>query len=242
MATLLIFTLAPATERRRRRLLPQNAAPSEVALYAETVAGLVAAGQQAGAEVLISSPDPLKMAGATHLNQCGSTFQERLSAAVQAAQTPGRPLIVVPSDVPALSARHVAHASAAVTSNPRTVVLGPTSVGGIYLIASSLPMTEWFAEVRWRSPKVLGDLLRILDREGLQVELLEPLTELDTRAALEHVAVSCEIVAANVRAVLRRIRRQLLELKLCIFLPLPPPCPAWTRSLAGPRAPPLPLF
>ena len=94
------------------------------------------------------------------------------------------PLLVVGTDVPGLSAHHVARAATLLAEEPDRVVLGPSPDGGLYLLAASRPLPG-LAAVRWCRRHTLRDLLRRLRETGRPVTLLEPLEDLDGRSDLE---------------------------------------------------------
>lgn len=84
----------------------------------------------------------------------------------------GHPVVLVGSDIPALSAAHVAAAFAVLRA--RDIVYGPADDGGFWLVGwsgrSALP--NLFASVRWSQPCTLDDCLsRLHNRRGQRVGL-----------------------------------------------------------------------
>ncbi|WP_187451989.1 TIGR04282 family arsenosugar biosynthesis glycosyltransferase [Streptomyces parvus] len=113
--------------------------------------------------------------------QRGEDLGGRLAAAVTDAFTDGAgPLLVIGTDAPLLTGVHLTAAFAALKSHD--VVLGPALDGGYYLIGLRAPHTTLFAldaDV-WSTDRVLTATRRAARREGLSVELVCPLRDLDT--------------------------------------------------------------
>ncbi|MBT5434383.1 MAG: TIGR04282 family arsenosugar biosynthesis glycosyltransferase [Alphaproteobacteria bacterium] len=92
---------------------------------------------------------------------------------------PAGPVVIVGSDIPDLSARHVARAFRALERHD--AVFGPSDDGGYWLvgIARSLRASEIFGPVRWSTRHALADTLQGLP-EGARVATLETLADIDT--------------------------------------------------------------
>ncbi|MEU2823163.1 TIGR04282 family arsenosugar biosynthesis glycosyltransferase [Streptomyces bacillaris] len=120
-------------------------------------------------------------AGVRMLLQRGKDLGQRLAAAVIDAFTDGAgPLLVIGTDAPTLTGDHLTAAFTALESHD--VVLGPALDGGYYLIGLRAPHTSLFglgSDV-WSTDRVLTATLGVTRREGLSVELLCPLRDLDT--------------------------------------------------------------
>ncbi|MFE1734497.1 TIGR04282 family arsenosugar biosynthesis glycosyltransferase [Streptomyces bacillaris] len=113
--------------------------------------------------------------------QRGEDLGGRLAAAVTDAFTDGAgPLLVIGADAPTLTSDHLTAAFTALESHD--VVLGPALDGGYYLIGLRAPHASLFAldvDV-WSTDRVLRATRCAARREGLSVELLRPLRDLDT--------------------------------------------------------------
>ncbi|WP_181009322.1 TIGR04282 family arsenosugar biosynthesis glycosyltransferase [Streptomyces sp. SM11] len=113
--------------------------------------------------------------------QRGEDLGQRLAAAVADAFADGAgPLLVIGTDAPTLTGDHLTAAFTALESHD--VVLGPALDGGYYLIGLRAPHTSLFAldaDV-WSTDRVLTATRCVARREGLSVELLCPLRDLDT--------------------------------------------------------------
>jgi len=99
-----------------------------------------------------------------------------------AGAAPG-PVVIVGSDVPAIEARHVAHAFRVL--GRADWVFGPALDGGYWLIGAARrrPMPrDLFAGVRWSTGDALADTVRALG--DARVAYLETLGDIDTGADL----------------------------------------------------------
>ena len=212
-STLLVFTLAPARERARRRLLPRRLGSWEVAIYRGCLDATLAAGRVSGCSLSVCAPRRLPLPDdIEQFAQQGSSFGERLRRAVaRRSPMPGRPLVVVGSDTPGLEPRHVADALERLARRPERLVVGPSPDGGFYLLAAAFPVDELLAEVAWRRRDTLSSLLAAARARGIAVSLLGPLADLDRRADLDgwlarRPAPSPTWLQA-LTALLRRLRR-----------------------------------
>lgn len=185
MATLLIFTLAPDAEQRRRRLLPSAYGDVERGLHRFCLDRAVAAGLELGWRISVSSPASLALPPSVgHRAQGAGSFGERLSRSIALEQESG-PLVVVGTDCPGLGPRHLSQAESALAEDPARVVVGPSPDGGFYLLAGARPLTSLLASVAWRSRRARSSLLAACRQAGRPVYFLEPLADLDRPRDLE---------------------------------------------------------
>jgi len=184
--TLLVFTLGAVGERARHSLLPEELRDLEIGLRQSCLETALAAGRACGCRLEVCSPSPLDLPeDIRHAPQQGASFGSRLDRAMGEAFARGAsPLLVVGTDVPGLSGRHLSQALALLADEPDRVVLGPSPDGGLYLLAASRPLPE-LAAARWCRRDTLRSLLRVLREAGRPVALLEPLEDLDARDDLE---------------------------------------------------------
>lgn len=179
--TLLVFTLSPAGESARRRLLPKRFGHLERMLHRRSLDAALSAGRTNRCRLEVSSPHPVALDPDVELvGQSGRAFGERFRDAVRAAR--GRaegPLLVVGSDAPGLTGGHVTQALERLGEDRGRVVVGPSLDGGFYLLATNRPLDAELAHVRWCSRDTLRTLLAALHASGLEVSMLEPLRDLD---------------------------------------------------------------
>ena len=89
-----------------------------------------------------------------------------------------RAVVLVGSDLPDIQPATVAGALARLDDDPATLVLGPSTDGGYYLIAATL-VPEVFTDIEWGSPHVLSQTMAHTKRSGTKVHLLEPMADID---------------------------------------------------------------
>jgi len=116
-------------------------------------------------------PEPL-----TGLAQGPGDLGRRMGRVMRAL--PPGPVVIAGSDIPALGRPLIARAFAAL--GPADAVIGPSPDGGYYLVGlKRVPrVPDAFRGVRWSGPHALADTLANL--EGLEVAMLEPLSDIDT--------------------------------------------------------------
>lgn len=234
---LLLFTLGARRESRRRQLLPSQLQQYETEFRDSLLQHVASIASGAGCELVISSPDPLPFRG-RWIRQDGDGFGERLASSIDAAWDgdAGQPLIVVGSDTPGMTERHVATALRALADDPKAVVIGPSLDGGMYLIGAAAPLGS-LAGVRWCTPHARRDLIALLLRAGRTIVRLEALGDLDTTRDLQRW-LSKRIEVAALQHISSLLRSRLRELTLASAgVPLHHPAVA-TRLSASVRPPP----
>jgi len=236
--TLLVFTLGPAAECARKRLLPAALRADERRLHERCLEEVLAAGREAGCRVLVSAPAGAALpAAADRRTQEGDGFAERLERAMEAAREGDSPLLVVGSDLPGLTAAALARAVEALAADPDHVVLGPSPDGGLYLLAAARPLPS-LAAVRWCGAHARADLQALLAGAGRPVVLLEPLADLDRAPDLARLLRARRVATGLWRELLALLARLLAALarppapRRPALVPLPVP-----RFHSG-RAPP----
>jgi glycosyltransferase A (GT-A) superfamily protein (DUF2064 family) len=101
---------------------------------------------------------------------------------IMARTRPG-PLVIIGTDIPGITAAHVARAFRLLGSHD--AVFGPASDGGYWLVGLRRRprLLRPFTGVRWSTAEALSDTLRNLD--GRSVALLPVLDDIDSAADLE---------------------------------------------------------
>jgi hypothetical protein len=99
---------------------------------------------------------------------------------------PPGPVVIIGTDIPEISGRHIAQAFRKLGSND--AVLGPCDDGGYWLVGlrRSPRVREMFAGVRWSSVHTLKDTLANL--AGARVAMLETLEDVDDGTSYRHLA------------------------------------------------------
>lgn len=100
-------------------------------------------------------------------------------------QFPPGPVVIVGSDIPGITARHIARAFHEL--GRADIVIGPALDGGYWLIGCKrLPKTpKIFEQVRWSHPQTLNDTLA--NTGGLTVAMIEHLEDVDEPEELSNV-------------------------------------------------------
>lgn len=181
---LVIFVRAPrvgAVKRRLARGIGDVAAASFFRATAAQLLRRVARDRRWRCRLAIT-PDrprflPRGWRSESMMAQGGGDLGRRMARAF--GRLPPGPAVIVGSDVPDLTARHVASAFAALGRND--AVLGPAEDGGYWLVglARRRPLPRGlFAGVRWSSAHALSDTLASLP-PGMRAALLDRLADID---------------------------------------------------------------
>ncbi|MBW1996987.1 MAG: TIGR04283 family arsenosugar biosynthesis glycosyltransferase [Deltaproteobacteria bacterium] len=125
---------------------------------------------------------------------------ERMYAALRNAFKKGRRRVVlVGTDIPALTPLHLATAFDALKEND--IVVGPSTDGGYWLIGMKQPC-DLFSHVSWSTPVVLEETLGKAKSQGLKVRLLHTLRDIDTFEDLIQLGLEGKIKKPYVSVVL----------------------------------------
>lgn len=227
--SLLVFTLDPARDCARSRLMPARFAGYERALRQRSLEAALDAGASSGCSVEVSSPEPLDLDGRGRWTpQRGGSFGERFRHAQRgASERAGGPVLVVGSDVPGLTGEHLDSALERLGAELDRVVLGPSPDGGFYLLAANRPLDAELSEVKWCRRDTLRSLIAALRAGGLEVCLIAPLEDLDRpQDLLAWLARGAAAMPVRWQRFTRLLRRLLTE--LCR--------PLTAASLGAPRA------
>jgi uncharacterized protein len=116
--------------------------------------------------------------------QTGGDLGTRMANALRAAfDKDARPVVLVGTDIPGMTAGHIRTAFEALRRYD--VVLGPSRDGGYWLIGMRR-QADLFQAIAWGRSDVLARTLAHTERQGLAVFQLEPLNDIDTAADLSH--------------------------------------------------------
>lgn len=214
-AATLVMARAPIAGRCKTRLEPRLGPAGCAALQAELVrraaAWAVETAAPAAAYVAYDPPGAeaqlraLVPPGTRLLPQVPGDLGVRLAAAI--AQIPERPLLVVGTDIPALSAGHARAALAALDADPGTdAVLGPASDGGWWIAALAAGTDGAFDRVAtqdWGSERAFDATLAAWAAAGLRGRPV-PRTEHDLDLPEDaDRALADPRVPASIKALLR---------------------------------------
>ncbi len=109
--------------------------------------------------------------------QQGKELGKRMATALEAEFKTNSPCIIIGSDSLEISADIINQAFEAL--NTSDVVIGPAHDGGFYLLGMNKFNAEIF-KVKYSTPKVFGDTVKILETQGLKYSKLPKLYDIDT--------------------------------------------------------------
>lgn len=160
----------------------------------------------------------------TEKEQLGNTFGERYTHAIKSLFDQGYDgLITIGNDTPALNLSHLKTALKSL-KNGKTV-LGPSKDGGFYLLA--IPRAAFsqkeFRSVSWNTNKVFIQMLKQLQANQQQIQVLQPLADLDTTSDIAIAIAESKFIPLGIyRVLLHYSPKQKTEVPLPeISFPLP---------------------
>lgn len=112
----------------------------------------------------------------------GSRLRRAFEEAFDAGHTR---VVVIGSDCPGLTSKHIALAVASLET--ADLVVGPALDGGYYLVGLSRPAGGLFEQIPWGTAAVYQTTLDRGRQLNLSIELLEPLHDVDRPADLRHL-------------------------------------------------------
>jgi uncharacterized protein len=190
---LILFGRYPVPGRTKTRLIPAlghvGAADLQRRLTQKSLNTILKTGRPAASvEFCYTGGTPgqarrwLGRHGIGFSRQTGNDLGTRMDNAMGAAFHRGcRPVVLVGTDIPSMTAGHIQTAFRALQRHD--VVLGPNRDGGYWLIGMGRPL-DLFRGIPWGRPDVLARTLAQAARQGLAVFQLEPLNDIDTEADL----------------------------------------------------------
>jgi rSAM/selenodomain-associated transferase 2/rSAM/selenodomain-associated transferase 1 len=190
---IIIFGRYPVPGKVKTRLIPAlgpvGAAELQRQLTEKALETVRRFAASHGAEVEISFADGSGQqmrrwlgSGVIFSKQGPGDLGERMhSAFANAFQRGYRRVVLVGTDIPALTSDHLAQAFRALEKHD--IVFGPSTDGGYWLIGSRQP-ADVFRNVAWGTARVLEETLALAKSQGLKIDQLQPLTDIDTEADL----------------------------------------------------------
>jgi rSAM/selenodomain-associated transferase 1 len=110
-----------------------------------------------------------------------------------------RRVVLIGSDLPAITSAPIRAAFDALVADPAALVLGPALDGGYYLIAAT-QVPPVFEGIGWGTADVLSQTRAAAAAAGLHVQLVEPLGDVDTPEDLQALPASARRTSAWARA------------------------------------------
>lgn len=183
---LIIFVKAPVIGRCKTRLAKDIGAGRAIAFYRHATKRLTGelAGNKSWQTILAIDPytalsASLWPSNIARISQGSGDLGARMGAVFR--QMPPGPVIIIGSDTPHISRRHIAEAFDRL--NRKDAVFGPAADGGYWLIGLNRqkPAAHLFDAVRWSSAHTLEDTIASLPK-FFQVGYLPTLHDVDTGA------------------------------------------------------------
>ena len=187
----IIFARAPRLGEVKTRLAAEVGDAEALEIYRRLLGTLFANLRQLrGVEVAFAPADgardfaELLPAGWSLKAQNEGTLDMRLIAAFEAAfQSGAGKVAIIGSDCPSVKGGHIRQAFAAL--GKADVVFGPATDGGYWLVGLKSPQPELFRDISWSTSEVLAQSLGRAKGLGLKIDLLEILSDVDTKADWE---------------------------------------------------------
>ena len=153
------------------------------------------------------------LAGETFLTQRGASLADRQRHVFEDLAASGfTRIVLIGANIPDVPLDHLRQAFDALVPDASVVALGPTDVGGCYLIGMSVRpgsvLDDVFSPVRWNSPYAADDLTSAAARLGLSVRRLERWNRVDAPDDLDGLVTRLRHApeaAPHTAAVLRKL-------------------------------------
>ena len=186
---LILFARFPVAGKVKTRLVPALGAEGAAALHRRLVlrtlrtAHTLCQSQNVELEIRFAGDDANEMQhwlgdGWLCRPQCDGDLGQRMAGAFEDSFREGSPaIVIIGSDCPTLTPEVLAEAFIALKT--KSVVFGPATDGGYYLIGLTQLVPELFQNIAWGTESVLAQSLQILERTGIRPAQLQPLDDLD---------------------------------------------------------------
>jgi len=126
--------------------------------------------------------------GAGLITQTEGDLGARMQAAAHYALAHASHVIIIGTDCPALSSRHISQARKAL--NQVDVYLQPAHDGGYVLVALKADVPNVFNAKPWSTPELLATTIAALSKAGISYALGEHLNDIDEANDLVHLPLS----------------------------------------------------
>ena len=192
----IVFAKAPEPGKVKTRLIPALGEVGAAALHRRLVLHSLRVAQHAalGPIELWCGPDTRhaffseceRDFGLSLHSQSEGDLGERMRSALEAALTRARRVILVGSDIPALSAQYLRDAARALDGT-HEVVIGPAEDGGYVLIALAHCDPGLFRGIAWGGPGVVAETRRRIEALRWRCFELRSLWDVDRPEDLERL-------------------------------------------------------
>ena len=188
MEKLIIFARAPRLGQVKTRLAAETSPAVALEIYQQLLARLFTNLKSLKQVEIACTPadareefQPLVPKGwAIQPQEEGELGVRLVHAFAEAFAARAEKVAIIGSDCPAVTSRHIRQAFS--TLNRADAVFGPATGGGYWLVALRAPHPELFSGIPWSTGEVLASSLAAAKALGLKIDLLEILSDVDTRA------------------------------------------------------------
>jgi len=200
----LVFAKAPQPGAVKTRLIPVLGAEGAAALHAKLIKHTLKIAKHSALKIVelhgAPATDPfLAYCGArynaTLVEQCEGDLGARMFNAFTSALAGGGSAILIGTDCPSLTARHLRQAAQALAGG-NDAVITPTEDGGYALIGLARCDPHLFSDIAWSSAQVMEQTRTRLRDLGWRWTELEMLWDVDRPADYERLNASGLIPAA----------------------------------------------
>lgn len=182
-----MFAKAPEPGEVKTRLTPVLRAAEAADLYRALLIDTVEVAASIGAQVVVAFTPQVARAPLERLLGRHRTFMpqgpgdlgQRMAYAFQRLCDGRRPVLVVGSDCPGLSAERLREAAHALADGAE-VAIGPTVDGGYYLIGMTRARPRLFEDVPWSTGGVLETTMERIEELDLDARVLATERDVDT--------------------------------------------------------------
>jgi hypothetical protein len=185
----ILFTRYPIPGKTKTRLIPALGPEGSCDLHRHLVHHLLrrlepyTASSRVSLEIRFEGGSSSLMeqwlgAGLSYLPQGEGDLGLRMERAFGEAFDQGdERVVLIGSDCPTLTGKILAEALAGL--HDTDIVLGPARDGGYYLIGLRKPVPGLFQNMPWGTDQVLAETRQAAERQGLKIQLLESLSDVD---------------------------------------------------------------
>lgn len=183
---LIIFLKAPRVGTVKTRLAQAIGAERACAAYRELAERVLDVAEKFGVAELRFSPDDaldeiqpwLRRNGTAHPQGDGDLGARMHRAFADAFERGAERVVIIGSDCVEIQTSDLRSAFRELKTHD--LVVGPAIDGGYWLIGLRAPQPEIFREIAWSSDQVLGQTLQRAKSQGLKIQLLRILSDIDT--------------------------------------------------------------
>jgi uncharacterized protein len=183
---LIIFTRYPEAGKVKTRLIPALGKTGAAALHRKMAEQTIAQARLYAGEIEVRFTGGNQQLmhewlgpGLLYREQQGASLGEKISSALTEAFTQGKnKVVIIGSDCPRLTVKHINTAFQALAGESE-LVIGPATDGGYYLLGLCKYNQELFSEISWGSNHVYRQTMDAATKLSIKTTSLEYLADVD---------------------------------------------------------------